>query len=478
MVSEYLKLVGNYTIEWACDAHSALEKLTDAAQYDVLLLDYRLPDGTGLDILDKLSSQAVHPPVIMITGQGDELIAAQSIQRGAAEYLIKGSSYLPRLPALIQKVIRDTEMQAEIQESLEKIRYQALLLNNVQDSVIVWNKEGAITFWNSAAEQLSGWKAVERLGQSAADVYFPMFSPAPDPGNYLHGEVERLVHTRGGEKVWVSSKITPLHPGGQDDLASGFMDVLRDITERRRMEGLIQTMNAQLIQSARLAAIGELSSGVAHRISNPLVTVIANAQILKRDLGDKQAAFEAAVDIEKAGWQAQQVVKQLLEFSRPASSESDQVDINQTIQAALVLVESQIQHAGIQLAMKLGTGLPPIWGVKRQLEDLWVNLLLLGRDAASVPGQHTIWIRTIQEDPGDILVEVCDDGQPIPKEQLERIFEPNFFGVNIGRGSGLEFSICQEIVRQHRGRIQAARNGKYTIFSITLPVFDRATWTP
>ncbi len=470
MVGDYLRLQELYAVDWAGDVQEARGRLSDSAQYDIVLLDYRLPDGTGLDILDEIQQCDLRLPVIMITGQGDERIAAHTIQRGAADYLVKGSNYLPGLPAMMQKVIRDHELRQEVDRSLEKIRYQSLLLDNVRDAVIVWDDLGQITFWNPAAEALFGWPASERLGLNVKDIYYPMFSPRPDPDNHLDEEVERRVSVEGGGEVWVSSRITSLQDNAQDGKLIGYMDVLRDITERRKMEGLIQAMTAQMTQSARLSAIGELASGVAHRISNPLVTVIANAQILKRELGIDHPDYEASEDIEKAGWQAQQVVKQLLEFSRPAVGTAVDVSVNSTIESALVLVEPQIREAGVELILNLGQGLPPVWGVARQIEDLWVNLLLLGRDAALAgEGSHHIWLRSTRRGEQSVQVEVADDGVPIPADKLSQVFEPNFISSSIGRGTGLELSICREIVRQHHGQIRAASNGRYNMFAVNLP---------
>ena len=425
----------------------------------------------------------------MVTGRGDERVAAQAIQKGAIDYLVKSGDYLRMLPALVEKAVRTHQLILSAQRSLEQIRYQALLLDNVLDAVVVWNLEGRITFWNRAAERLFGWNAPERLDHLAAQCYWPAFNPAielPSPGMNLV-DVERRYQFQPGKEIWVSSNLTALHDTGGKLL--GYMDVSRDITARKQLEARIQAVQTQLAQAARLAAIGELASGVAHQISNPLTTVIAEAQILLRNLATDPAARESAEAIEQAGWRAQGAVQRLLDFSRPASTMQETLAINETIQHALTLVGGQIENAGVMLQLELAPNLPAIHGNARQIEDLWVNLLLIARDATANGQPHRIVVRTKPaketdsslthasefRSPGPwqgrgAQVEVSDDGEIIPPEQLASIFEPAFTGPTAGRGTGLELSICREIVRQHRGQIRAASaSGQGTTFTVILP---------
>ncbi len=488
LAAEFLQMSGPFAVKMAQDME-AMWGLLAAEACDVVLLDYNLPDGTGLEALAQLAVRGHRIPVVMVTGRGDERVAAQAIQQGAIDYVVKSGDYLRMLPALVEKSVRTHQLILSAQRSLEQIRYQALLLDNVLDAVVVWNLEGQITFWNRAAERLFGGNAQERLGRPAAEFYWPAFKPPiepPPPGTDLV-DVERRYQPQPGKEIWVSSNLTALHdPSGK---LQGYMDVARDITARKQLEAQIQAAQTQLTQAARMAAIGELASGVAHQISNPLTTVIAEAQILLRALADDQAVCESAEAIEQAGWRAQGAVQRLLDFSRPASTMQETLAINETIQHALTLVGGQIESAGVMLQLELAPNLPPFHGNARQIEDLWVNLLLMARDATANGQPHRIIVRTRPikvlsplplkvgeyrpaepwHSPGT-EVEVNDDGEIIPPEQLASIFEPVFTGPTAGRGTGLELSICREIVRQHRGQIRAASaNGQGTTFTVILP---------
>jgi len=607
MVMEYLRITGFSHIDRAGTTRDFWAQIGKNT-YDIVLLDYMLPDGNGLELLEELRSNGNLTPVVMVTGQGDERVAVRAIQHGAADYLMKSGDYLITLPSLIQKTIKANQLQLSVEKSLEQIRYQATLLNNVQDAIVVWDLDGKITYWNPAATRLFGWKPEERLDKSVVDVYLNAFEPAiqqhqrADPKNVEDTDehVVRECLNRDRQKIWVSSRVTTLTDIETEGQLIGYMDICHDITRRiqaetalqesearyraivedyqteliwrftpngaltfvnevtcdyfkmsrhellkknimefvprsevRKMEdhlasfdsknsaqtiehkvmlpgpGLnwlqrtdraiyndegkiiefqsvghditnqmemekqIKTAQDRLIQAARMATIGEIASGVAHQIYNPLTTIIADAQILLRRLPNKQAGRDSAEAIEQAGWRLQQVVQRLMDFSRPETDSLSSLEVNETIRQALSLVGAQIEAIGCRLRVSLSDELPPVLGNPRQLVDLWVNLLLLARDASSDGRGHNIHMSSRPGPNKYIIVEVIDDGEPIPAHKLATIFEPDFIGPAGSRGSGLELSICREIVRQHRGEIIAESSPKLkTIFRVLLPAED------
>lgn len=469
MVGEFLKISGPFVVEWADNIDAFWSRLA-AKEYDIILLDYRLPDGTGLDALVEFNKRNYQAPVIMVTGQGNERVAVRAMQLGAVDYLIKGGNHLATLPALIQKAVRAHRLQVSVQRTLEQIRYQALLLNNVRDAVVVWDTDNKITYWNPAAEQLFGWQASERLGLPVGECYLNAFSPEfmiPLGDGSGAQEIERQCTTKSGEMIWVSSRVAALRDYTSGGRLTGYMDVARDITPRKIMEAQMLAAQARLSQSARLTAVGELAAGLAHHINNPLTAIIAEAQLLLQDLSPDHPGREAAKIIENSGWRVQRAVQRLLDFSRPAPGTPESVAVNQTIEEALALVGDPIRSIGIDLQVDLGQQLPNVHGNARHFTDVWVNLLMLGRDAASKNPPHTIRISSSDGPKGFVTAEVFDDGVPIPPAELKNIFEPNFLRPVGGRGTGIEFSICHEIISQYGGQFtieSTAENG--TIFRV------------
>ena len=472
LVKDVLGFAENYSLERAANLKE-MWALLDQQRFDALLLDYSFPDGTGLDALRRMAEEERQIPVIIVTGRGDERVAAQAIQQGATDYLVKSPETVFELPVLISKAVRNYAYHIERIRSLEKIRYQALLLDNVRDAVVVWDTDGRITYWNPAAEQLYGWPAAQMIGKPVNDIYAGLFDPPPVPvsaGASAPAEVERRARTNRGETVWIGSRITELHDEFTGGLSLGFIDVTRDITMRKQAEEQIQAAQASLVESARLAALGELASGVAHQINNPLTAIIAESQILGRTQKAGSPGRESAAIIEQAGWKAQQAVQDLLEFSRASPEEMQVLSVNETIRKAVRMVGAPIQAGGGGLETEFAEDLPDVKGYPVRLEDLWVNLLLLARDAVSDGKPHRIFVRSSSGGSNAVRVEVGDDGRAIPAHELESLFEPHFAGAVAGRGNGMEYSICREIVRQHSGQIRATSSPDFgTIVEVVLP---------
>ena len=208
----YLESSGPFQVEQIIVGSDLFGRLA-SKNYHLMLLDYHLPDTTGLDVLNDLSVFESHPPVIMMTGKGDQRTAAQAIQRGAADYLIKGDDFLTGLPTLIQNTIRMHQLQEAARQSMEQVRYQALLLDNMRDAVVVWDLQGKITFWNPSAYLLFGLKPKDMIGQSVDTSYLNLFSPPvilPHLGDTATSETEREYRGPNGKVTWISSRLMPL----------------------------------------------------------------------------------------------------------------------------------------------------------------------------------------------------------------------------------------------------------------------------
>ena len=471
IVQDYLSMDESFLVEWVDCVEDMWVELKEGG-YDIVLLDFRLPDGNGLEALAELSAQGYDLPVLMVTARGDERVAAKAIRLGAADYIVKEGDYFLSLPSVIYRSIEAHELKKSIQASWKKIQYQSLILDNVPDAIVVWDVEGRITFWNPAAGSLFGWSAAERLGDYVSASYFPMFSPTPEwPLKTLDGnEVERAVTTKHGDTVWVSSRVTALWDESRKAHLIGTMDVVRDMTERKSMISMLETAQTRLLETARLSAVGELASGVAHRINNPLTTIIAEAQIMLRSISANHEWFESVEAIEQSGWKAQQAIQRLIEFSQPMLNLREWVQVNTTVENANILVGAQIQSIGFELEVDLQDSLPKIYGDAARLEDLWVTLLLQGRDLAQSNNTGVIEIRTALQADESVIVEMGIPGFVIPTARLATIFEPDFSVSLDGHGTGLELSRCREIARQHQGDIVALNENNRAVFRVLLPI--------
>jgi two-component system NtrC family sensor kinase len=237
----------------------------------------------------------------------------------------------------------------------------------------------------------------------------------------------------------------------------------QDLTEKRNMDAI-------LAQSEKMAAVGQLAAGIAHEINNPLTVILANAQLLGRDLNDNADALEAVDLISKAGTRALQVVRNLLNFARKEQFDLKATDINATIYHALEMLRHETLERDAEITFEPAEYLPMIKASQDNLQGVWLNMLLNAMDST---GERKPKIRIVTSQGGsEIRVTISDNGAGIPPENVKRIFDPFFTTKGAGRGTGLGLSICHRIIKQHGGHIQVdSIKDQGTTFAIILPIY-------
>ncbi|HYQ47684.1 MAG TPA: ATP-binding protein, partial [Thermodesulfovibrionales bacterium] len=221
----------------------------------------------------------------------------------------------------------------------------------------------------------------------------------------------------------------------------------------------------QLIQSAKLAAIGELASNVAHEINNPLTSIIGFTELSKEE--DDVNMIRKSLDIiEKESLRARDIVKQLLGFARKKPLQLTEVMINDVLRDVVVLSASQARMARVRISEDYGN-VPPTTGDIDQLKQVFLNVITNAVHA--MPDGGSLTIKTSMQ--GEyILLRISDTGHGIPEDIKKRIFEP-FFSTKKDKGTGLGLSISYRIIQDHGGRIDVeSEEGKGTTFIIRLPV--------
>ncbi len=235
----------------------------------------------------------------------------------------------------------------------------------------------------------------------------------------------------------------------------------------------LKETQAQLVQAARLTAMGELAAAVAHQINNPLTTVLGDAELALDALDPNHPAYESVQAIYRAGRRAHEVVSRLLMTAR-RKGESEPEDVNQTIRNALELTSAHIEHEGVELIIRLAEGLPPVNNVAHgKLEDVWLNLLLNARDAVIGIEGAKIGVESSVTD-GWVQVVVWDNGHGMTPDVQNHIFDPFFTTKPPGEGTGLGLTICHKIVTASGGTIRAESTpGRGSRFIVRLPPAGR-----
>ncbi len=242
--------------------------------------------------------------------------------------------------------------------------------------------------------------------------------------------------------------------------------VLEDeVLERKRLENV-------MIQSEKMAAVGQLAGGVAHEINNPLAVILGFAQSIVREVPANDPLEQPLKVVEREALRCKNLVQDLLTFSRTGKTEKEMIDVIQTVEGALTLVMTQSKFRDITVKKEFAEDLPEIEANPRQIQQIILNLCTNAMDAmAAQKGCLTIRAEkdSLKGKEG-VRFDVEDTGQGIPAEIQSKIFNPFFTTKEIGKGTGLGLSLTYEIVQKHSGQITfESCGGKGTVFHVFLP---------
>ena len=235
----------------------------------------------------------------------------------------------------------------------------------------------------------------------------------------------------------------------------------------------LRSMQAQLIQSEKLSAIGQLIAGVAHELNNPLTAVIGYTQLLQTTPGLDEGMQSDLSKVYVQAQRAAKIVQNLLTFARQHKAERQLVDVNEIVERTLELRAYQFRVENIEVMPQLEEGIPCTMADPNQLQQVFLNLINNARDAmAEHRGRGNLIVKS--ETCGDkIRVSFIDDGPGLSAKVKQHLFEPFFTTKEVGKGTGLGLSICFGIIGQHEGRIWAeSEEGQGATFLVELPVVE------
>jgi len=238
------------------------------------------------------------------------------------------------------------------------------------------------------------------------------------------------------------------------ELAKREQSLALKLRELEQMNRELQKTQDQLVVSEKMASVGKLAAGVAHEIGNPLSIISGYLEILSRSKNLDGREKDLAGRVEGELRRINQIIRELLEYSRPAKPELETVDLNSIITETLKLIEVQKGFSNIETRLELSPGLPVINAGRNQLKQVLVNVFLNALDA--MPGQGTLKLRTYatEGEPREVVAEVSDSGKGIPRESLSKIFDPFFTTKEPGKGVGLGLSISLKLMEVMKGRIE------------------------
>ena len=275
---------------------------------------------------------------------------------------------------------------------------------------------------------------------------------------------------RDGESVWV--EVTARADRVGRSTAVRVEALLRDVSERKRLDDQSRDLYQQLLQAEKMAALGQTISGVAHELNNPLATILSWAERLSEKASDDTARRGLDVILGESE-RAARIVRNLLTFARKRQSTRSLIDLNQVVRETMALRPYEQRTINIEVLSALASGLPSVFADAHQIQQVLLNLVINAEQAMlGANGRGSLVIRTWHDvDHEAVVLQVSDDGPGIPVEVKSKIFDPFFTTKETGKGTGLGLTVAYAIVQEHGGsiRVESSPDGGAS-FTVELPV--------
>lgn len=376
----------------------------------------------------------------------------------------------------VMEMCLDITDRKRLEEKLKKSeRTYATIFDSIPVAVFELDAETLeVRNCNRKMSQLYGYCKGEVIGKSFANLFARGAGLRPEELR-IQKRVPQATHVDKEDKeFFVSIDISRALLNGDDIL----LVVVTDVTDRIRAE-------QQVIQSSKMATLGEMAAGVAHELNQPLAVLkmVANFFARKSRRGELPEPEDLRRMTDKIVGnvdRATKIIEHMREFGRKPNLESTPVLVNEVMQRACDFFSEQLKIRDIVITWELDPEQPPVLADPNRLEQVFINLLVNARDAIDdkcserqcTPRDRIITMRT-RSNTRHVVAEVVDTGPGIPKDVLGRIFEPFFSTKEVGRGTGLGLSICYDIVTDYDGTIHAfSKPGHGARFVVSLPVAD------
>ncbi|HXB60657.1 MAG TPA: response regulator [Candidatus Acidoferrales bacterium] len=477
-----------HQLDWINNYNEGLAAIK-RGEHDLCLLDYRLGERTGLELLRELQASHARLPIILLTGQGDQEIDIESMKAGAADYLVKSRLTADTLERSIRYAIERKRTQ-------ETVRHERDFISGIMETspsgIVVTDCDGKITFANRRAGEVL--KLAEHAAQTANVLNWRV---ADMDGTVIPGQMSLLknvlvsgepaldlhhtIEFPGGERAILTSNATPLFSAeGRND---GMIVTVDDITQKLALE-------TQLRQSQKMDSLGQLAAGVAHDINNILTIIQGHAGLLLAGAPPDSDAAKSASQIVAASDRAAGFIRHLLAFSRKQIYRTKILDLN-TVLRNLESLLPRMLGTPVTLEIKCSEQLPNIAADTALVEQIVMNLAINARDAMPKGGKLVIETSALDLDPLSVrrypegragrfvCLTVTDNGCGMEPGVVHRIFEPFFTTKETGKGTGLGLATVYAAVKQLHGWIEVqSQVGVGTTFKIFLPASDQAIATP
>jgi PAS domain S-box-containing protein len=366
------------------------------------------------------------------------------------------------LPLLMARLAVE---RAELRQVDAKLRLMGAAVEEANELIVIVSRDGYIRHANRAFCSAVGYDLVDLLDKPRASIVAEESRAKLEEMKNVEGQAWNgaLVHCRrDGSTFQATCAVVPLT--NAQGHVTHFVHMERDITEEIRLRG-------QLIHSERLSAVGQLVSGVAHELNNPLQSILGFTELLI-DAEDRPALRRDLEQVRLEAIRAGKIVRNLLAFVRRSSSERTTASINEIVKTTISLRSYEFVSANIRLFESYAEELPAVIVNPEEIQQVILNLILNAEQAIrGVRRSGTLTVTTNYID-GMVTIEIQDDGPGVPAALAGRVFEPFFSTKDVGEGTGLGLSIALGIAEAHGGSLALVPTDKGACFRLAIPAVD------
>ncbi|MDH4010448.1 MAG: PAS domain S-box protein, partial [Desulfobacterales bacterium] len=356
-------------------------------------------------------------------------------------------------------ITRRKLMERQLKEAHDFINK---IIQSSPNSITATDMKGNILIWNRAAEETIGYKAADVIGKMNIQKIYPdemarkvmQMLRKPEQGGVGRLNAHPMVYMRQDGTViegTLSAAIIYDSSGNEIATVGSFVD----LKERLEMERALRRTQEQLLQSEKLAAMGRLTSQIAHELNNPLYGIMNTLELLKTEISPESKRRKILEMALSETVRLSDLLRKMLSFSKPDQEEKQAVDLNTVLDEILLLHEKQLQENDIKIKMSFAETLPHINASKDQLRQVFLNLVANARDA--MPDGGTLSVRT-EADKENVKIEISDTGIGIKEEHIKKIFDSFFTTKDTVKGVGLGLSVCYGFIKDHGGDIKVKSN--------------------
>lgn len=369
---------------------------------------------------------------------------------------------------LKDEIEKRINIQSEIKKSREKYKH---IVDNSPDYIMELTKNAVIVSINIPMAKYLGHNVQSLVGKNASEVFpeqifqqrFKLMTKALNTNDIIHSETER--NGRYFENIYVPS-------GNRETIQI----IIRDKTKRKMAEKEKAKLETQMFQQAKLASLGEVATGIAHEINQPLTYINTVIQRIIEDIEindlDTSIASERLKKSEQQVSRIKSIIDHLRIFGRTQNVIHNEVDLIVVLEDSLLIMSEKIRLKNIKLIKNIDNNLLKIKGNSNKLEQIFINLFSNAIDALKKKENEKELIISIRnsEDNSNVILQISDNGDGMSEEIRKKIFEPFYTTKKIGKGTGMGLSIIYGIVNEHGGKITCESEvGKGTLFSIEFP---------